>query len=85
MQAAPATLKAAFLQPIMDNLTTAVATDLFAKTDSEFMDLFVGAHPPPPPPPLLPAPRPTSAACARACASSMRLYRAALLHQNPFS
>lgn len=44
LQAAPATLKAAFLQPIQDGLATAVSTDLFAKTDADFMDLFVGGR-----------------------------------------
>ncbi|KAI8477346.1 MAG: P-loop containing nucleoside triphosphate hydrolase protein [Monoraphidium minutum] len=42
-QAAPTTLKAAFLEPMCDELATDVALDLFAKTDSEFMAMFTAA------------------------------------------
>jgi hypothetical protein len=41
-QAAPVTLKAAFLQPLGGALPTALATDLFGRTDADFMALFVG-------------------------------------------
>ena len=36
------TLKAAFLQPLGGELPTALATDLFGRTDADFMALFVG-------------------------------------------
>ena len=36
------TLKAAFLQPLGAALPTALATDLFGRTDADFMSLFVG-------------------------------------------
>jgi hypothetical protein len=36
------TLKAAFLQPLGAELPTALATDLFGRTDADFMSLFVG-------------------------------------------
>ena len=36
------TLKAAFLQPLGGELPTALATDLFGRTDTDFMALFVG-------------------------------------------
>ncbi|KAI8477348.1 MAG: hypothetical protein J3K34DRAFT_476649 [Monoraphidium minutum] len=41
--AAPTTLKAAFLEPMCDELATDVALGLFAKTDSEFMAMFTAA------------------------------------------
>jgi hypothetical protein len=41
-QAAPATLKAAFLDPVADSMSTEVAMQLFAKTDAEFMQMFTG-------------------------------------------
>ena len=39
VQAAPATLKAAFLEPA-SNLATQLFVHLFARTDSSFMNLF---------------------------------------------
>lgn len=42
-QVAPTTLKAAFLDPVHDQLSTAVAIDLFAVTDQEFMGMFTAA------------------------------------------
>jgi hypothetical protein len=41
-QAAPATLKSAFLDPVADSMSTEVAMQLFAKTDAEFMQMFTG-------------------------------------------
>ena len=41
-QAAPATLKSAFLDPVSDSMSTEVALQLFAKTDAEFMQMFAG-------------------------------------------
>lgn len=41
-QAAPATLKSAFLDPVSDSMSTEVAMQLFAKTDAEFMQMFTG-------------------------------------------
>jgi hypothetical protein len=41
-QAAPATLKAAFLDPVADSMASEVAMQLFAKTDVEFMQMFTG-------------------------------------------
>lgn len=41
-QAAPATLKAAFLDPVADSMSTEVAMQLFAKTDTDFMQMFTG-------------------------------------------
>lgn len=45
-QAAPATLKSAFLDPVADSMSTEVAMQLFAKTDAEFMTMFTGIHSP---------------------------------------
>ncbi|GBF90887.1 hypothetical protein Rsub_03742 [Raphidocelis subcapitata] len=44
-QAAPTTLKAAFLEPMAADLSTSVALELFARTDPDFMGMFtaVGA------------------------------------------
>lgn len=42
-QAAPATLKSAFLDPVSDCMSTEVAMQLFAKTDAEFMQMFTAA------------------------------------------
>lgn len=41
-QQAPTTLKAAFLDPVRENLATEVALEMFAKTDQEFMSMFTG-------------------------------------------
>jgi len=41
-QAAPATLKAAFLDPVADSMSLEVSMQLFAKADAEFMQLFTG-------------------------------------------
>jgi hypothetical protein len=41
-QAAPTTLKAAFLEPMCTDLATEVSLELFAKTDTEFMGMFTG-------------------------------------------
>jgi len=41
-QAAPTTLKAAFLEPLSSELATEVALELFAKTDTDYMSLFNG-------------------------------------------
>jgi hypothetical protein len=41
-QAAPTTLKAAFLEPMCGELSTEVALELFAKTDDQFMGMFTG-------------------------------------------
>lgn len=41
-QAAPTTLKAAFLDPVSDSMATEVALDLFAKSDADFMHMFTG-------------------------------------------
>lgn len=41
-QAAPTTLKAAFLEPMASELSTHVALDLFAKKDDDFMAMFTG-------------------------------------------
>ena len=38
------TLKAAFLQPLGAELPTALATDLFGRTDADFVALFVGGR-----------------------------------------
>eukprot|EP00878_Enallax_costatus_P025746 GHUV01027572.1.p1 GENE.GHUV01027572.1~~GHUV01027572.1.p1 ORF type:complete len:414 (+),score=163.76 GHUV01027572.1:164-1405(+) len=42
-QAAPTTLKAAFLDPVEVNMSTEIALDLFAKTDAEYMHMFTAA------------------------------------------
>eukprot|EP00877_Chromochloris_zofingiensis_P001237 jgi/Chrzof1/11113/Cz05g24080.t1 len=42
-QQAPTTLKAAFLDPVRENLATEVALEMFAKTDQEFMSMFTAA------------------------------------------
>jgi hypothetical protein len=42
-QATPATLKAAFLDPIHRDLATDVNLDIFARNDSDFMVMFNGA------------------------------------------
>lgn len=42
-QAAPATLKAAFLDPVREQLATEVAVDLFGRSDSDYMSMFTGA------------------------------------------
>ena len=41
-QAAPVTLKSAFLEPLSSDMPTQLALDLFAMTDSEFMQMFTG-------------------------------------------
>eukprot|EP00951_Prasinocladus_malaysianus_P050404 scaffold680119_cov85-Prasinocladus_malaysianus.AAC.1 len=41
-QATPSTLKSAFLDPIRQDLTTAVNIDMFARTDEDFMSMFSG-------------------------------------------
>jgi hypothetical protein len=41
-QAAPTTLKAAFLEPMSSELSTEVALELFAKADGNYMTLFNG-------------------------------------------
>ena len=41
-QAAPVTLKSAFLEPLSRDMPTQLALDLFAMTDSEFMQMFTG-------------------------------------------
>jgi hypothetical protein len=41
-QAAPATLKAAYLEPVSGSMATEVALQLFAQTDAEYMQLFTG-------------------------------------------
>lgn len=41
-QAAPTTLKAAFLDPVADSMATEVALELFAKADADFMHMFTG-------------------------------------------
>ena len=43
-QAAPATLKAAFLEPMSSDLASSVMLELFARTDGDFMAMFTGAH-----------------------------------------
>ena len=44
-QAAPTTLKAAFLEPMGSDLATEVTLELFAKTDADFMGMFTGEGP----------------------------------------
>lgn len=44
-QAAPTTLKAAFLDPVADSLATEVSLELFAKADADFMQMFTGESP----------------------------------------
>ena len=41
-QAAPVTLKSAFLEPLSSDMPIQLALDLFAMTDSEFMQMFTG-------------------------------------------
>lgn len=43
-RAAPATLKAAFLEPLARDLPAELAIHVFARTDADFMGLFVGAQ-----------------------------------------
>lgn len=43
-RAAPATLKAAFLEPLARDLPAELAIHMFARTDADFMGLFVGAQ-----------------------------------------
>jgi hypothetical protein len=42
-QAAPTTLKAAFLDPMAGSLATEVSLELFAKADAEYMQMFTGS------------------------------------------
>eukprot|EP00775_Hariotina_reticulata_P011152 gene11152-11304_t len=42
-QAAPTTLKAAFLDPMAGNLATEVSLELFAKADADYMQMFTAA------------------------------------------
>lgn len=42
---APATLKAAFLEPVSRRLDTDLSIHLFARTDQHFMTWFACAHP----------------------------------------
>lgn len=42
-RAAPATLKAAFLEPLARDLPAELAVHVFARADADFMGLFVGA------------------------------------------
>jgi hypothetical protein len=42
VQAAPTTLKAAFLDPITEDLATDVALELFARSDQEYLAMFTG-------------------------------------------
>lgn len=44
-QAAPATLKAAFLEPVGRDLATQLSVHLFARTDAHFMGWFTCAPP----------------------------------------
>ena len=46
MQAAPATLKAAFLEPVARDLATQLSVHLFARTDAHFMGWFTCEPPP---------------------------------------
>ena len=43
VQAAPTTLKAAFLDPITEDLATDVALELFARSDQDYLAMFTGA------------------------------------------
>lgn len=43
-QAAPATLKAALLDPVREELATEVAVELFGRSDQDYMSLFTGAR-----------------------------------------
>lgn len=42
VQAAPTTLKAAFLDPITEDLATDVALELFARSDQDYLAMFTG-------------------------------------------
>lgn len=44
-QAAPTTLKAAFLDPVDESMSTEIALELFAKTDADYMHMFTGGLP----------------------------------------
>ena len=46
VQAAPATLKAAFLEPVGRDLATHLGVHLFARTDAHFMGWFTCEAPP---------------------------------------
>lgn len=41
-QATPSTLKSAFLQPLRNELATAINLDMFARSDEDFMAMFNG-------------------------------------------
>lgn len=42
-QAAPATLKSAFLEPVGTQLAAELSVELVGRTDEDFMGLFMGA------------------------------------------
>lgn len=41
-QAAPATLKSAFLEPLSTQLATELSVEMFGRADEDFMSLFTG-------------------------------------------
>jgi hypothetical protein len=43
VQAAPTSLKSAFLDPIAEDLATQVSLELFARSDKDYMSMFTGA------------------------------------------
>ncbi len=66
LQAAPATLKAAFLEPVATGQqATDMSVHIFARTDANFMSWFTCGHHPPSPwlHPVQSQPRTTAADC----------------------